>query len=617
MGTIPSTIDARRKNLLNECPSDSLPVILQEHCAAVIFFRSDRGATAQLRICARFFALLLVFQLAAASLLFPQTQVQETGSDTETIHGTVLNSVTHAPVGRALVMYGNQFGSLTDSEGHFEFTLPVPASGGGSYGLFRPQAKKPGFLEQKHAATNAASPQNEVTLYLVPEGLIVGRVLLPTGEPAHGVTVQIFSRQVQNGIFRWQPQSQKQANSNGEFRFAALEAGAYKVITHEYMDNDPLTSVPGGQLYGYPPIYYPNATDFAAASTIQLSAGETFQADISIVRHPYFPVRIPVANPPEANGGIGIEVSPSGHHSPGYSLGYNRQKRVIDGSLTGGNYLVEATTYEPVIGRSGMVNLSVAGSNAEAPALALIPNSSINLNLREEFTSTDTNGISRSFGDSNFSMHGPRAYLQTFLESADELGNNGIHALRQPNGPGDDSLVFENLPPGRYWLRLDSSLGYVASATMGGLDLLHQPFSIGSGATVPIEITMRDDFAELEGSIAGFVPTGASADAVGGHVFSGFRTYPEVPGAPAYIYCVPLPESPGHFQQLIADPNGKFDFKNMAPGSYRLMAFKNYQREIPYRDAEAMKAYESKGQVIRLSPGQKTSVELPLISDPE
>lgn len=612
-------IDARPKTLSNKSPSDRRAAIPQEHSAAVIFLRNAHGAAAQLKIGSRPVALRFA-SLAVAFLLFARSPAQDSGANSQpdTIHGTVVNSITHAPIPRSSVSCGPQFAVLTDSEGHFVLTLPSPAHspGGGSHGVYRLQAKKPGFFEDKHAASSSASSESEVTLYLLPEALIIGRILLSTGEPASRVTVQVFARQVQNGFFRWMPKKQERTNSNGEFRFADLEAGAYKVITHEYMDNDPLTTIPAGQLYGYPPIYYPNAVDFPSASTIQLSAGETFQADISLVRHPYFPVKIPVANPPESNG-IRVEVSPSGHHSPGYSLGYDQQKRIIDGSLPGGNYLVEATSYERAMGRSGMVNLSVTGSTSDAPALVLTPNNSISMNVKEQFTSTDPNTVSMSFGDRNFSLHGPRAYLQAFVESADDFQRQGTYALRAPTGPGDESLVFENLPPGSYWLRLDPSLGYVASATMGGLDLLHQPFTIGSGATVPVEITMRDDFAELEGSIAGFVSTEMPAGVISGSVFSGFASYLEIPSAPAYIYCVPLSDSPSGFRQLTPDSSGKFDFKDLAPGTYRFLAFKNYQRDIPYRDPEAMKAYESKGQVIRLSPGQKTSAELQLISDAE
>jgi hypothetical protein len=51
----------------------------------------------------------------------------------------------------------------------------------------------------------------------------------------------------------------------------------------------------------------------------------------------------------------------------------------------------------------------------------------------------------------------------------------------------------------------------------------------------------------------------------------------------------------------------------MPPGVYRVLAFANQQPNLPYRDAEAMRAYESKGQVVHLSAGQKASVQLQLI----
>jgi hypothetical protein len=81
---------------------------------------------------------------------------------------------------------------------------------------------------------------------------------------------------------------------------------------------------------------------------------------------------------------------------------------------------------------------------------------------------------------------------------------------------------------------------------------------------------------------------------------------------------VPLPESPGELQQLGASfPEGKFTSQTMVPGTYRVLAFKNPQPNLPYRDAEAMKAYETMGPVVHLSPGQKTNVQAQIISGSE
>src|SRR5579863_5012077 len=51
--------------------------------------------------------------------------IPDSKKESATIHGTVVNSVTHAPIGRALVYsQDNRFATLTDSEGRFEFTVP-------------------------------------------------------------------------------------------------------------------------------------------------------------------------------------------------------------------------------------------------------------------------------------------------------------------------------------------------------------------------------------------------------------------------------------------------------------------------------------------------------------
>jgi hypothetical protein len=55
----------------------------------------------------------------------------------------------------------------------------------------------------------------------------------------------------------------------------------------------------------------------------------------------------------------------------------------------------------------------------------------------------------------------------------------------------------------------------------------------------------------------------------------------------------------------------------MTPGVYRLLPFKGPQPDLPYRDAEAMRAYDAKGQVVHLSAGQKTSVHVQIISHNE
>jgi hypothetical protein len=83
------------------------------------------------------------------------------------------------------------------------------------------------------------------------------------------------------------------------------------------------------------------------------------------------------------------------------------------------------------------------------------------------------------------------------------------------------------------------------------------------------------------------------------------------------VYCIPSPDSPGQFLELSTSPDGKFDYRMVAPGNYHVLAFKNQQRDLPYRDAEAMKIYETKGQIVHFAPGQKVSLQLEIIPSVE
>jgi hypothetical protein len=537
-------------------------------------------------------------------------QAQPPGSSPDIIYGTVVNAFTHAPIGRALVSSSDdRFATLTDGDGHFEFKVPkaegrnnevVPIQGSHS-GVSNSgiqvslEARKPGFLnDHNESGPIPAFPGRELTISLIPEALIKGRVTL-SNDAAMGMNVQIFARVVQDGAPRWVPGASMRTNSNGEFRFAELQPGAYKLMTHEWMDNDPASTIPGGQLYGAPPVYYSGAADFAAAAMIQLFAGQTVDANVSVVRQPYYPVSIPVANA-ESNTGISVAVSVQGHRGPGYSLGYNSGKQRIEGSLPNGSYTVEAFTYGPN-GATGVVNLVVAGAPVEGSNMVLTRNGSVTVNVREEFTSSWDGSGSWSDGKHNYSLHGPRLYLNLRAESAEDFGGRASGSLRQPLGPNDESLLIEDLAAGRYWLRVNSSRGYVASATMGSIDLLHQPFEV-EGSSEPIEIKMRDDNAAIEGTVAGNETTNDAA-----------ASAPQV-----YIYCVPLPDSPGQFMQLLSSADGTFDYPMMAPGTYRVLAFKSRQPNLPYRDAEGMRAFETKGQIVHLSAGQKATVQVHVIS---
>jgi hypothetical protein len=157
-------------------------------------------------------------------------------------------------------------------------------------------------------------------------------------------------------------------------------------------------------------------------------------------------------------------------------------------------------------------------------------------------------------------------------------------------------------------VRVDSSRGYAASVSSGGVDLQHEPLVVGPGGSSPaIEITMRDDMASLDGAVEG-------ADGGGPELLATVPAVPGFNGPFAYVYCIPQPDSPGRFTEVAVSFDGKFSTPQIPPGAYRVLAFKRRLDDLEYRNAEAMRAYESKGQVVRLVGGQTEHVQLQLIS---
>jgi hypothetical protein len=534
------------------------------------------------------------------------------------IRGTVINGVTHEPIGRALVYTpDDRFARWTDSDGHFDYPLPKTVTDVSSFPLATGQnqsqytfccvqARKPGFLSDPNQSQGTEMALgSEPTITLIPEGLIKGRVALPSSDAAFGIVVEIFSRQVQDGTFRWVKGTSMQANSNGEFRFAELLPGEYKIVTHELLDNDPSAMLPGGQLYGYPPVYFPGAVDFTVATAVRLKAGQTFEAALSPLRQPYYQVQIPVADEVE---NAAITVSLQGHESPGYSLGFNSQRHRIEGLLPNGNYLVSMESSAPNAA-SGTVSLTVSGAPIQGSSMVLSRHSSIQLNVTEDFLSKDENATSSwSDGKHTFEIHGPRLYLQASVEPVGDLDLQGGRSIRPPAGPDDDTLVIADIPPGRYRLRPYSSRGYVAAANADGVDLLQEPFVVMSGSAPAIDISLRDDFAEIDGSLTNLTAA-LDASAKAGH-----SAYWK---PSAYICLIPQPGGTGQYQQIGAGPDGKFYARNVPPGNYLILAFEKQQLNLPYRDLVAMRIYEPKGQTVRLAPGQKEKLELQIISGSE
>jgi hypothetical protein len=318
-------------------------------------------------------------------------------------------------------------------------------------------------------------------------------------------------------------------------------------------------------------------------------------------------VKIAVPNAPTI-AGLSVSVSAYGHHGPGYTLAYNTQPRTIEGLLPDGSYVVDAYN-SGQNAAYGSIVINVRGAPVTHATMSLQPDSSIAVQVREEF-SHEIAGSRSSVGDGRGSSFARsigverQNYLYVYLQPAEEF-DHLRGAMTNPPKAGDDSLTIDGVAPGRYWVKVNSSRGYAASITSGALDLQHQPLVAGVAGTIsPIEITLRDQTAELDGSVNVQNGDSQSVDQAAGSLSN------------AHIYLVPLPESSGEFRDSVVAADGSFQFQTLPPGAYRALAFASDQ-QLPYRDPEAMHAYDSAGVVVDLEPGQKQKIQLHVLGTKE
>jgi hypothetical protein len=162
------------------------------------------------------------------------------------IHGVVLNTLTNKPVGRALVTL-KEMAALTDSDGRFAFDLRLSMgnlTGGSAYRVSSGRsggfpmvwmARRPGYLTLQRPnmlLLRYKTPEvPEQTIKIMPESILRARLATAAAEPPVGVQVELFRKQVQDGLANWGLVGAAQTNSRGEYCFTDLSAGDYKVMT--------------------------------------------------------------------------------------------------------------------------------------------------------------------------------------------------------------------------------------------------------------------------------------------------------------------------------------------------------------------------------------------------
>lgn len=538
-----------------------------------------------------------------------------------TVQGTVRNSATGEPLPRALVQIEGdaETGALTDGEGHFEIPgVPV--------GPQVVRLVKPGFHDRPYATEETglqsdgpahsvlvAQQMPDLAFTLTPNASIRGRIDLSTGDPADGITVNLFKQVVRFGRPIWIEASNAMANGDGVFRFGGLPEGVYALSTQPVLESEPAVSViatgSGANVVrnGYPSVFYPDARDFAGASPIRLSAGAQTEANISLTLEPFYPVSVVAGSQASGPGGdrslpaaLSATIMDAAGRPLPYTAQYDDATHSLQTNLPDGNYMVSvrgefrvslAANSPAVSGRRGnaamgMLPFTVAGHAVSGLRVTLVPPPVEMVHLRFLHTS-DARTVARTGNAGEL--------VNLTLDPADSAPHAGNENLFSMNS--DPESIEFTAQPGSYWVTAFLQRKGLCAGTFsaGGSNLAREPLVLSPGsAPPPMEFVLRDDCGtlalNLPPTLASFEPGEEPFYIV--YVVPDFDTVQDIP---------PMTMHPSSGPTLTVD--------SLTPGSYHVYTFDS-PVHLEYRNAAAMSALSTAGQQVTVSAGSTTNLAL-------
>ncbi|MCU1311221.1 MAG: hypothetical protein JWO20_2346 [Candidatus Angelobacter sp.] len=531
--------------------------------------------------------------LFATSLLFttsplaPQIGRYNPPSPAEakySLSGTIVNSVTGEPVSHALVQIDVQTQRMvfSDGEGHFLFAhLPRIQT---SLNVI-----KPGFIQEGHSELGGGVRQvmisigletSPITVKLIPEATIEGRITDSSGEPLDNVPVKIFSFSIQEGIRKKRDFRQIQTDEDGEFQFSELPPGDYIVSAGpSWKDLSDPFQAGGTDRLAYAQMFYPGVQELADATVIHVAAAKHQRNDFSLNASPSFVVSGSVV------GGVAGRFSLQFLNSAGQEMSIAQRRDGTEGfraRLTAGPCLLKVNSQDDQGNHFyGQVELNpsrdIRGLQI-AMSQTYIPITVQRLELRE--SSPEFRGASDRVLNRPVSLR---------LISLDPFHPD--IASETKGGPENWTSAITNVEYGRYRVEVnESDVWYAQSILHEGTDLRFEPLVVGPGASQPIDVVLRNDSASLKVAVVSASEQQETAVAV-------FAIAEQSPAKPVVRQLFSL-------KQAL--------YFSLPPGKYSFYAFEDLS-DLEYANPDVLKKFSASATVVELQTNQKASIACTLI----
>ena len=517
--------------------------------------------------------------LPSASVCQDQTT---NGPDSEklSLTGMVVDSATGEVIHGALVQVSGaqSRAMLTGPDGKFDFEGLPP-------GHVVVNSRKPGYSNEYELSNGNRLPPSfdldsstaPVTLKLIPEGVIYGRVTAQNDEPVENLLVNLIDVHIVDGRMQREPRGSQPTNENGEFRIADLRPGTYYISVGPSENAIlPPTENPAIGPQGYGLTFYPAASDMESAAPIQIDPGTHAEVDFSILPKPLYRMSGTISGiAPGMNASV-IVGSAGGQQTSVEAQVDSGTGKFDVRSVASGSYEVVVIAQDKqgnmLFGSAPLnVHSNIANVHVAVTPIISIP---VVFTIRTANGTPEGNPIPASV-----------QLTPTDPDRIDTLSSLNAEAL--PNG---GSIGVSDVVPGSYSVRITpQGSWYVESATYGSTDLFRDAMNVASGsAPGMIEIVVRDDGATLSGTVVN-------------------------DGRPTQGMVVLIPDrAPAYPQVAGTDAQGNFQFSMLAPGNYSILAFDRLDN-LEYANPQALRPFAASEKDVTLEANGKATIQVELV----